>query len=120
MLSILLSWLVLSLAVYVVSVLLPGVILRKPSDAIIVAAMLGIVNLLIGWLLFFVIGIVTLGIGFLLAFVTRWIVDAIVLVFVAAMTERLEVRGFGTALLAALLMSLIGTVAEAAIRSLGL
>lgn len=118
MLSLLLSWLVLSLAVYVVSVLLPGVILRKPSDAIIVAAMLGIVNLLIGWLLFFVIGIVTLGIGFLLAFVTRWIVDAIVLMFVAAMTERLEVPGFGTALLAALLMSLIGTVAEAAIRML--
>jgi putative membrane protein len=119
MLSLLLSWLVLSLSVYVVSELLPGVILRKPADAIIVAALLGIVNLLIGWLLFFVIGVVTLGIGFLLAFVTRWIVGAIILMLVAAMTERLEVRGFGTALLAALLMSLIGTVAETAIRTLG-
>jgi putative membrane protein len=120
MISLLLSWLVLSLSVYVVSVLLPGVTLRKPSDAIIVAAMLGIVNLLIGWLLFVVIGIVTLGIGFLLAFITRWIVNAIVLMLVASMTHRLEVRGFGAALLAALLMSLVGTVAETAIRTVGL
>jgi putative membrane protein len=118
MVSLLLSWLVLSLSVYVVSVLLPGVTLRKPSDAIIVAAMLGVVNLLIGWLLYVVIGIVTLGIGFLLAFITRWIVNAIILMLVQSMTHRLEVRGFGTALLAALLMSLIGTVAETAIRGM--
>lgn len=120
MISLLLSWLVLSLSVFVVSALLPGVTLRKPSDAIIVAALLGIVNLLIGWLLYVLIGIVTLGIGFLLAFVTRWIVNAIVLMLVQSMTHRLEVRGFGTALLAALLMSLIGTVAETGIRALAL
>ncbi len=120
MLSLLLSWLVLSLSVYVVSVVLPGIILRKPSDAFIVAVMVGVVNLLIGWLLYVAIGIVTLGIGFLLAFITRWIVNAIILMLVASFTHRLEVRGFGTALLGALLMSLVGTVAETAIRALNL
>ncbi len=120
MIALLISWLVLSLSVYVVAIVLPGVTLRKPSDAIIVAAMLGVVNLLIGWLLYFVIGIVTLGIGFLLAFVTRWIVNAIILMLVQSVTHRIEVSGFGTALLAALLMSLIGTVAETAIRALGI
>jgi putative membrane protein len=120
MISLLISWLVLSLSVYVVAIVLPGVTLRKPSDAIIVAAMFGVVNLLIGWLLYFVIGIVTLGIGFLLAFITRWIVNAIILMLVQTVTHRIEVRGFGTALLAALLMSLIGTVAETAIRALAI
>ncbi|QKT03965.1 phage holin family protein [Ectothiorhodospiraceae bacterium 2226] len=116
MISLLLSWLVLSLSVLVVAALLPGMEVRRPLDAVVIAAMLGVVNFLIGWLLFVLIGIVTLGIGFLLAFITRWVVNAIVLLLVSKLTHRLHVRSFGTALLAALLMSLIGSVAEALIR----
>jgi putative membrane protein len=117
MLSILLSWLVLSLSVLVVAAILPGMTIARPLDAVIVAAMLGVVNFLIGWLLFFIIGIATLGLGFLLAFLTRWLVNAIVLQLVATMTTRLTVRSFGTALLAALLMSLFGSLAETVIRA---
>jgi putative membrane protein len=118
MAALLLSWLVLSLSVLIVSAVLPGMTIRRPGDAIIVAAMLGVVNFLIGWLLFVLIGLATLGIGFLLAFLTRWLVNAIVLQLVATMTHRLTLRSFGTALLAALLMSLFGSLAEAAIRVL--
>ena len=68
------------------------------GGAILTAAIIGVVNWLIGWLLFALIGIATLGLGFLLAFVTRWIVDAIVLKIADAMTERLTIDGFGWAL----------------------
>jgi putative membrane protein len=114
--ALLLSWLVLSLSVLVVSVVLPGMTIRKPLDAIVVAALIGVVNFFIGWLLFVAIGIATLGVGFILAFITRWFVNAIVLKIVSALTPRLKLESFGTALIAALLMSLFGTFAEAVVR----
>jgi putative membrane protein len=67
---------------------------------------------LVGWLLFVIIGIGTLGLGFLLAFVTRWVVNAILLKVTDALTDRLTIRGFGPALLAALVMSVLGTFGE--------
>lgn len=116
--ALLLSWLVLTLSVLVVSLLLPGMKLRTPLDAVIVAAIIGVINFFIGWLLFIVIGIATLGLGFLLAFVTRWLVNAIVLKIAASLTPRLSLRSFGTALVAALLMSLTGSGIETLIRAL--
>ena len=59
-----------------------------------------------------VIGVGTLGIGFLLAFLTRWVVDAILLKITDAMTSRLTIKSFGWAMLAALMMSAIGTLGQ--------
>ena len=118
MVGIILSWLVLSLSVLVVSLILPGMTIRRTVDAVVVAAMLGVVNFFIGWILFVIIGLVTLGLGFLFAFVTRWIVNSIILYLVASITPRLRLRSFGTALLAALLMSFIGSVTEGVVRIL--
>lgn len=117
MLTLLLSWFVLSLSVLVVSAVLPGMKLRSPVDALVVSVMIGLLNFFIGWFLFMLIGLATLGIGFILAFVTRWIVNAIVLKLVSVVTPRLTLESFGTALLAALLMSLTGSGLEVLIRS---
>ena len=106
------TWLVLSVAVWLTSVLLPGFKVRGLGGVLVVAALFGILNWALGWLLFVLIGIGTLGIGFLLAFLTRWIVDAILLKITDAMTDRLEIRSFSWALAAALVMSAVGTVAE--------
>lgn len=110
--GLLLSWLVLSVSVWVTAAILPGFEVRGFWGAVKVAALFGLLNWLIGWFIFFLIGIGTLGIGFLLAFITRWIVSAILLKVTDAMSSSLKIASFGRALLAALLMSGIGTLAE--------
>jgi putative membrane protein len=110
--SFLLSWLVLSLAVWITAVVLPGFHVKSFGSAIIVAALFGVLNFLLGWIFFVVFSIATLGIAFLLAFITRWIINAIILKLVAAMTDRLTIDSFGWALGGALMMSALGTLAE--------
>ena len=112
MTNMLLSWLVLAVAVWLTAVVLPGIKLKGFAGAIIAAALFGILNWAIGWLLFVAIGIGTLGIGFLLAFLSRWVVNAILLKITGSLTDRLTVKNFGWALAGALIMSGVGTAAE--------
>ena len=116
--SILLSWLVLSFAVWLTAEILPGFHVKSFGSAVVVAAVFGILNFLLGWLLFTVFAIATLGIAWLLAFITRWIINAILLVLTDKLTDQLKIDGFGWALGGALTMSLIGTVGEWLLRSI--
>ncbi len=64
MFDILISWLILSGAFYLTAQILPGFELRGGGrGALLVAAIFGVINWLIGWLLFVVIGIASLGLG---------------------------------------------------------
>ena len=112
MIAQLLSWLIAAVAVYLTALILPGFKVTGFGGAAWVALWLGVVQWLLGWLLFGLIGIATLGLGFLLAFITRWIVTAILLKLVDAMSSSLHIRSFGTAVLGAMLMSGITTLAE--------
>ena len=103
-----LQWLILAVSFLITAKIVPGVRLSGFWDAIVVAAIFGVLNFLLGWLLYVFIGIATLGIGFLLSFLLRWVVNAILLKITDAFTSRLDVRSFGTALIAALVMSLLG------------
>jgi putative membrane protein len=114
--SILLSWLVLSVAVWLTAVLLPGFHVKSAGSAVVVAAVFGVLNFFLGWILFGLLGLMTLGIGFLLAFLTRLIVNAILLKLTDAMTDHLTIDSFKWALGGALLMSVLGTLGEGIIR----
>ena len=114
----LLSWLVLSISVWVTAAILPGFRVNGFGGAVRAAAVFGILNWLLGWLIFGFIGIATLGIGFLLAFLTRWLVMAILLKFVDGLSSNFKIDSFGTAVVGALLMSGIGTLAEYGIQTL--
>jgi putative membrane protein len=116
--SLLLSWLILSLAVWVTAVVLPGFHVRSFGSAIAVAAIFGILNFLLGWLFFVVFTIATLGLAWLFAFITRWIINAILLVITDKMTDGLKIDGFGWALGGALMMSVLGTVGEFIVRAI--
>jgi putative membrane protein len=119
MMSVLISWLVLSAAFWVTAKILPGFQLRGGAEgALVVAAVFGIINWLIGWLLFVVLGIASLGIGFLLAFLTRWLVNAILLMITDSVSSRLDIDRFRTALVAALLISFFGTAGQWLVRSI--
>jgi putative membrane protein len=110
--GLLVSWALLTLVVFVTAAVVPGFYIRGFTGAMLVAALFGVINFLIGWLLFVAIGFGTLGLGFLLAFITRWLVDAIVLKIVDALSRSLEIVSFGRAFLAAMVMSGLGTLLE--------
>jgi putative membrane protein len=112
-----LSWLILSFAVWITSALLPGFHVKGIKSALLVAAIFGVLNFLLGWLLFAVFTVATLGLAWLLAFITRWIINAILLVLTDKLTDHLKIDSFGWALGGALTMSAIGTLGEWLVRS---
>lgn len=114
--SLLLSWLILSVAVWAAAALLPGFHIRSAGSAVIVAALIGVTNFLLGWLLFAMFTVATLGIAWLLAFITRWIIDAIILKLVDRFTGRLTIDSFGWALAGSFVMSAVGTLGEWLLR----
>ena len=61
--------------------------------------------------------VATLGIAWLLAFITRWIINAILLVITDKLTDHLKIDSFGWALGGALVMSLVGTLGEWLVRA---
>jgi putative membrane protein len=114
--SLILSWLVLSFAVWLTAAVLPGFHVKNFGSAILVAAIFGLLNFLLGWLLFAVFTIATLGLAWLLAFITRWIINAILLKLTDRLTDHLTIDSFGWALGGALMMSAIGTLGEWLVR----
>ena len=114
--NLLVSWIILSVAVYVTALILPGFHVKSFGGAFVVSAVFGVLNYFLGWIFFVVFAVGTLGIALLLAFVTRWIIDAIVLKITDAVSDTLTIDGFGWALGGAALMSLLGTLGEWMIR----
>jgi putative membrane protein len=114
--SVLLSWLVLTLAVWLTATVLPGFHVKSLGSAVLVAAIFGVLNFLLGWLFFVVFTIATLGLAWLFAFITRWIINAILLKLTDALTDHLTIDSFAWALGGALMMSAIGTFGEWLVR----
>ena len=116
MLEFLLSWLVLGAAVWVTAAVLPGFTVKSFTSAVWIAALYGLLDWALGWLLFGVIVIGTLGLGWLLPFLTRWLVKALLLVVTDKISSALKIRSFGTAVVGALVMTVVQTAGEACVR----
>ena len=102
----LLSWLLLALGLYLSNLLLDDMKVEGGFGSyMIVAAVFGVLNFFVGWLVQLAVGVASLFILFFFSFVLRLIADAIVLKMTSGLSSRLEVKGFGTALVAALIMS---------------
>ena len=110
--SIVWSLLILTGAVWVAAAILPGIRVRSFWDAIVVSIIFGLVNFFFGWLLFVFIGLATVGLGFIFSFVTRLVVSALMLMLTNALTDRLDVRGFGWAFAGAFVIAVLSGVAE--------
>jgi putative membrane protein len=100
-------WAVLAAAFWITAKVVPGFRLYGAWNAIVVAAIFGVVNFFLHGLLYSALVVLTLGIGWLLSFLTQWVVNAILLKLTDAMTSRLELRNFGTALIGALVLSFL-------------
>jgi putative membrane protein len=110
MLNLLIAWLVASVAVWVTAKVLPGFSVEGFKGAVVGSAVLGLLQVVIGWLLYFLIGVGTLGLGFLLGFITRCVVTALLLILVDRATSAIKVKSFGTAFIGAVCISVITEV----------
>jgi putative membrane protein len=110
--SLLISWLILSVAVWVTAAALPGFHVKDFKSAIIVAALFGLLNFFLGWLLFAVFTVATLGLAWLFAFITRWIINALLLKLTDRLTDHLTIDSLGWAFGGALMISLVATVVQ--------
>lgn len=116
--SILITWAALTVAMWAAAKLLPSMEIRGGiASHFLVSAGFGLLLFLTGWIFHLLLGVVSFGLLFVLGFVARVLVGAIVLKLVDTFTNRLRVDGFGTAILAAVIISVIGTVTEALMRS---
>ncbi len=109
----LLKWLVLSVAMAVTAQLLDSVdIIGGPLSYLIVAAVFGLVNAVLGTLvrlLSLPLTILTLGLFSL-------IINAVMLTITAQLTDALVIDGFGGAVLAALFLSVLGGILNRVFR----
>jgi len=111
--GILISWAVVTLSLWAAAEFLDGMEIKGGFVGhLLTAGIFGLLNVLVGWVLYLMIGVASLGIGFIFAFVTRLVVTAILLKATAAFSSKLKVRSFGTALIAACIMSVVSGVTE--------
>ena len=114
LLALLLSWFMLSAGCSLAAETLEGFQLSKENALWRVPALLGLANLAIGWVTQHMMGVAPFWLVPLVAFALRWPADASLLQLLRyRMPRAIRVRHFGSALLAALIMSAFGTAGEA-------
>lgn len=115
--AVLISWATNAVGLWLASQLLDGFKLKGgPASLLVVAAVFGVLQFLLGWVVFVAIGIASLGLGFLFALVTRLLVSALMLKLADAVSDRLQIRSFGTAFAAACVLAVSSTVVDWVVR----
>jgi len=114
--SLLITWLISALAVWITAQLLPGFSVSGAKGALIAAAVIGLLNALIGWLIWLVLGVGTLGIAWLLGFITQFVVMALVILFADKLIASLKVSGFGSAFIGSIIITVISAVLNRVLR----
>jgi len=107
--------LISALIILAVSKLVPGVKLRSFGTAIVVALVLGVLGVVVGWALTILFSIIaapaillTFGLAFLLV---RLVVNMILLWLTDKLIAGFEIEGFGNLLLASVVISVLQHVA---------
>ncbi len=113
------TWALYSLALALAAALLGGFKIRGGLPGVLgVAALFGILNWALAWLLKIVLGVLSLGLLWVLGFVLHALVTAIVLKITDAFSDKLEIKSFWTALVAGVIMSLTVSVARSVVLPL--
>lgn len=102
--GILFIWAITTVGLGIVTLLLPGVRAKSIGIFLVAALILGLVNAFIRpvlWLLTMPLTVLTFGLFAL-------VINALMIMLTSALVKGFEVDGFGSALLAALIMALLG------------
>jgi putative membrane protein len=111
MISMLIIWFATIIGLGIASFILPGIKVNSFISLVFAAVVLGLINTFIRpvlWLLTAPLSLVTFGLFVL-------VINALMIMLAAAMVPGFEVRGFGSALLAAIIMAVIGILAFIAV-----
>jgi putative membrane protein len=109
---VLLRWLINAAALYITALLLPGITLRGAVSTFVAAAVLGIVNAVIRPLLV----LLTLPLNVLTLGLFTLVINALMLLLTAAVVPGLVVRDFWSALVGAIVLSVVSFVLSHLVR----
>ena len=98
--------LILSLAIFLVARLLPGIHLKGFGTAVIVALVYSLINYLIGWLLL----LLTLPALIITFGLFKFVINAFLLWMTDKLIDDFKIEGVGTTLIAAFLITLIDSI----------
>lgn len=110
-LYLIIHWLVSALALFITAKLVPGMRIKNFPSALVACAIIGFANITIRPILLFLtfpINILTLGLF-------TFVVNAIVLRLTAYLLRDFAISGWGSAILGAFVLALIGTVLQLAL-----
>lgn len=114
MVELLIVWLATVLGLGIATLITPGIEAKSFITFLIAAAVLGLINAFIRpvlWILTAPLSVLTFGLFVL-------VVNALMIMLAAALVPGFEVKGFGNALLAAIIMAVIGVIGFIAVALL--
>lgn len=110
-----LKWLVIAAAFYLAAQLIPGVKIKDFSAAMIASAVFAVLSLVLGSLMFFALGLGTLGLAWVFGVVSWWVINAVLLKITDAIMDDMELDGFGPALIASGVISVVSAIGYGAV-----
>jgi putative membrane protein len=105
---ILLHWILSAIAVWIVANIVPGIHVNGPVAALIAAAVIGLINATIGFILkilTFPLTVLTLGLFW-------FVINALMLELAAAFVRGFYVRNFVAAFIGAILLSIVSSLLQ--------
>ena len=114
MIELFIVWLATVLGLGIATLITPGIKAKSFITFLIAAAVLGLINAFIRpvlWLLTAPLSVLTFGLFVL-------VINALMIMLAAALVPGFEVKGFGSALLAAIIMAVIGVIGFIAVALL--
>jgi putative membrane protein len=114
MIELLIVWLATVLGLGIATLITPGIKAKSFITFLIAAAVLGLINAFIRpvlWLLTAPLSVLTFGLFVL-------VINALMIMLAAALVPGFEVKGFGSALLAAIIMAVVGVIGFIAVALL--
>lgn len=98
--------LVLTVTIFIVAQVIPNIRIKNFGTAFIVALVYSVINLLVGWLLV----LITFPLMFITFGLFKFVINAFLLWITDLLIDDFEIKGFGTTLLAAFLITVIDSI----------
>ncbi len=111
--NIFIKWFISALAVIITAYLLPGVVLQGFVAALLVALIIGLLNIFVRPLLF----IFTLPINILTLGLFSFVINAVIILLASGLTPGFKVNGFLWALLFSIIVTIVNSLLDQIIRS---
>lgn len=102
----LLNWVLSALAVWIISQVVPGIVVHGPGAALIAALVIGLINATVG----FIIKVLTFPLTLLTLGLFWFVINAAMLKLASAFVPGFEVHGFWAAFIGAILLSLVNSL----------